>query len=747
MSKRGGEKIKGVGQRTMRRQEERVATDRADYQAIINQAAKDFVGLNPKLDCNDPENLAKAWKNFSEGFLPDYLPAQTSPQEYQDSVFTPMPRASGSRALKIWLLALVAANMVTVAGAELFRETHEEGLLTPPATPRRNLRGGKSVAPASPPPPPTVPAARELPAVPYITQDQLEDFVTSQRDPSNPKKIISLAPLLATYRTASGLLVLPAYIAGDYSEKLSLSNVDFNNATIPPFFENVDLSGAVMSGRQLRTSFEKCELKGAKLDHITGRVRIDASDAGEADFSDAAMRLEIGNGFSNFTKASFERAHLTQKDSIVAPHRIDAGSALVHGLDLTGATVTLLDNDGNKVETIAATSPLVASPMPETPLAPTIIPGFALQTGAPDREVEVTLKSNETECPDYSTALAPVELEEFAETFNNLFTGYNVVATTNSSAAEGSVVRSEINLYESSYSGASTSAKFFPQLKTRILFDKSLPPAEAQLKVMQKILSSFGMSADACQMQVDGGQKLPPQNSSYLSVRTHEYLKIFAGRDPALAGCTLSVGLEPNQFKIVAGDVEMRVDQKFCGEGNEFGFTCKFNQKVEATHSDRRGRWQIPDMDVSLNTIEKDGAVVGYVIAVDEMKKVDGAATGPDETRCPPPPPTPPKDSTATAGMDALYAFGGLFAAVLVCCCGHCMHARCKSQRRDTGVRTASTPEEGIEMVVTNPIHTASEGVTDSAAPVDSLPGPDLGTREERVRHLAAPRQPTTTSR
>jgi hypothetical protein len=223
--KRVGSRIMGIGAA-------QVAKDRADYQARLNQVAKDFVGLNPKFDYNDPENFKNAFTNFSENFLPGY----------KDFVFTPMPRAKGSRTLKAFLFALVAANMVTAVRADFLQKTVGGELLTlPAAAPHGSLRSSSSLTAA----PPTLPAARELPAKPYITQNQLVAFVNSQRA-SNPKEMISLAPLTDTYQTDGGLAILPS-LRSD-GRKSPLSNVDFSSAKMPRSVQNADLSGSKMSG-------------------------------------------------------------------------------------------------------------------------------------------------------------------------------------------------------------------------------------------------------------------------------------------------------------------------------------------------------------------------------------------------------------------------------------------------------------------------------------------------------------------
>jgi hypothetical protein len=425
----------------------------------------------------------------------------------------------------------------------------------------------------------------------------------------------------------------------------------------------------------MATTFEGCTLDGTRLDGTTGSVVVKGgSSVKDATFAGAKISLRV-DGPSIFTGTSFAGAHLRQQYSITSS---GVSSAEVQGLDLTGATVTVVDPyTGKEKETVSATSPLVVPKTPED-TAFAVVPGFALQTGAADRKVEIVLRSNETECESRGgTAIAPLELEEFVKTLDGWFAGHNIVATTKGSKASDSVVRSEINLCKDEGTiGARSDARVFPQLTTRISLDPRLSPAAAQLKAAEAVFRSLGRSFDtstsAYRMFVGRYSKqMPPQDPKYLSVMDYKYLEALVGEDPALAGCTLSVGLKPGEFKIVAGNVEVVVDPKFCAEKNEFGFTCHFNQQATAV-SNTSPTWRT-SLSASVNIIEdKDGNIKGYVIAVNGMEQVSGAGTN-DTMHCPAPPtPTPTPTPTQSDYAATYIAFGSLICAGLICRCLCC---------------------------------------------------------------------------
>ncbi len=721
-------KNKGVGYRAMGKQAARVSEDREEYKSSLDQAAKDFVSLNPGLDCNDPENLERAWKNFVGNFSPN-----NPSQKLRKFVFTPTLSSTNSRTLRVFLFALLAAGMVTKVNAEVFQENLGKDLIggggdsvpapkssatLPPPVPARvrsgNLRR-RSHAPTLPSS--SEPADRGLVAKPTITQSQLLDYVNAQRDPANPDKMISLAALTETFATdGDGLLVLPTL--GEYSSasspKLPLRNIDFTSARLrSAYFENADLSGSKMTGKNLGSSFllQNCDLSKTDFDRTSGSIKI--------------------SGTSDCSGASFQGARFAQRFGVVYP------GEEVTGLDLAGATVTVIDG-GVVKETISATSPLVVGKESEEILKVAAVPGMALQVGAAGRPIEVKLKSDVERCPtsEHLSVVSPLKLEEFAKTLNEQFRGYNIAATTNSSEADGaSVVKSEINLCETPY-GTSSDAKFFPQLSTQILLDKDLSPEGQQLALAESTFRAFGISPDASHIrdltykmykETWPNPELPPQSPGYLPAMIHKYFEEFAGRDPALAGCTLSVGLNPGEFKVVAGNVEMAVNPKICDKENEFGFTCHFNQRAGAISN----RMRVEDMSVSLSTIEKDGEVVGYVMAVDGMKQVAGVATA-DEMRCPPPPtpPTPPAPPTPQRRRDETdmgVVFGAMFGSSIaaVCCC----FAICCRRRRNpnpaaapaigmppfpqraVGAIAAQPAMEVVEAIVVNPDGSAAIAV------------------------------------
>lgn len=766
-----GRKERGIGQRAMRGQEARVARDRADYQASLNQAAKDFIGLNPELDCNDPENLKKAWKNFSEDFLPDYFPSQKS----EKFVFTPTLGTSGSRASRTFLLVLVAAGMVTAVNAEIFQEslggaltsgdkTDGDAVPTSQAVARAagashgNLRGDK-IAVDAPPPPPShpQPAARELAAV--ITLDQLASYVNSQRDPANPDKIISLTPLTATFRTdpRSGRLALPSNIGGSSAAKLPLQNVDWSAAAVAQtVFKNVDVSNGIMSNQDFRAAgsglggvvFENSIVDktnfGSVIGGVTFRGEISAKNAKFDGAQGLRLKVERGNNAvatADFTGSTFEGAALN--GVVVTPTQAnptDPHHVTVSGLNLVGSAVTVPTDAKGGTEVVAATSPLVA----EGVVANAAVPGAALQTGSTDRPITVKLQSNATECSadgSTSSAISTVTLEEFAKTLNEQFSGHNIVVTTGDSEAGASGVKSKINLCEGQVSSAASNAKLFPQLKTQITYDQDLSPADASIEVTEAVLRAVGMTPDASLIkdQVYGmfmpspiNLDAPTQDLGYLPVMSHEYLQALAGKNPALAGCTMSVGLNPGEFKIVAGNVEMVVDPKICSKGNEFGYNCRFNQKVGA-YDTRTGIALTYDLGVSLNTIEKDEKVVGYTIAVDGMRQVSGAVTE-DEMRCPTPP-TPTKPIGApelgTIGIAAMSLVGVIIA---YCICANNTH-RCK---RSAGTEArVEEAESGIELTLVEEWETGARKTSQIMIPPAGAPA--LSGRVSTTNPLTPP--------
>lgn len=736
MSKRAGGVGRGVKHQQMGRQNARATRDRTDYQALLNQAANDFIDLNPKLDWNNPENFNQACKDFSEKFLPKYSSRKT-----RDSVATAIPRYSKKISLgKVALVtALVLAGLLTEAAAKDFQKDSEKALpdydkkgdtvsrssrvVATPSAPRHgNLRGAE-IVPLSPPPHES--RARELPAKPPINQYQLTDFIDSQRDPSNPTKMISLAPLTATYQTdPSGLLTLP-----DRFFYAQLSYVDFSHAKIgsnstdaPACFEpctdfqNSDLTGASFAGQGIRVSFENCKLDTADFSNSQGHVVIgepigvgtSETSVQRADFSGANIELRIASTSSNFTGTTFEGATLNQQTHIVS-HR---GTSSAVGLDLTGATVVL--DTGERVE---ATSPLVITDGSDAALKISAHPGKALQTGAADRPIEVTLTSDTAACQDYhSTSVAPVALEEFAETLQQQLYGYNIAVTTSDSETSSSAVKSSMNLCTSGSPAGQYHTIVFPELSTQIIYDNALSPTDAQASVIEKVLRAFGMEPDTAVVyrMSSAGTDLPTQNPSYLPVMTHKYLQAFAGKNPALAGCTMSVGLNPGEFKIVAGDVEMSVDPKICGAGNALGYDCRFNQVVTA-YDGQTQKMLIQDLGVSLNTIEKDGEIEGYVIAVDGASHVNGTVTT-DTSHCPTPSPAE-SGGIGTVGIVGMSIAGAMLACV---CAGYVCKKR-KARGADQTPAVASA--EGIEMTErVNVLNPLGDVVVEGAVDPDTNP-------------------------
>lgn len=714
-----GKEGRGVGQRAMRQQEKRVKTDRADYQ--LNQAAKDFVSLNPGLDCNDPENLERAWKNFVGNFSPN-----DPSQKLRKFVFTPTLSSTNSRTLRVFLLALIAANMVTAVNAEIFQESLGRNLIggedsvptpkssapLPPPVPARvrggNLRGTTSVA--APEPPSTEVPAREL--APTITQYQLESYINSQRDPTDPSKIISLAPLLAAgYKVdRDGLLILPSLRGGiSLEEKLPCHHVDWGSAKINQFNYNVDFTGGVAQGKKLGSvEFDNCELEKMDFSDTTGRIDIKGSIYGSTagvKFDGAKLRLRVMAGAGDFTNSTFERAELD--GHVTDPSKVNSGTSVpvrVVGLDLDGAAVTVSTNPANPAaagtETVTAVNPLVIK-ADDPVLSVAAVPGFALRTGP----VELTIESDTEKCSDYisnSSAISPATVEEFADAFKERFSIYNIAVTTNSSET-GPGIKSKFNLCQyDGVGGATSNAQVFPQLQTQIAFDRTLPLQAAKIKAVEEIGRALGMTPEAsqilnptCIMRTADGRILPTPDPEYSPVMMCQYIEALVGMDPKLAGCVSVVGLEKGKFKVVAGDVDLVIDPEFCGENSKF--TCSFNQKASLTcNGGRVQALQIPDMAVSLNMIEdEDENPVGYAIAVNGMKKVAGTAVE-DEMHCPPPsPPVSPTSGSVELGSIGIAAFSVIGAVSLYCCAA--MAAKSCGDRNRRVVTAQVAPE--IEMV------------------------------------------------